>query len=77
MKIIQVLGPGCPRCAQLANRVKQAINKLGIECKVEKVSDIAAIIGMGVMLTPALVIDGEVVFQGKLPDIEELMQIIG
>jgi len=77
VKKIQVLGPGCPRCTQLANRVKQAVDKLGIECEVEKVSDIAAITGKGVMLTPALVIDDEVVFQGKLPDIEELMQIIG
>ncbi len=77
MKKIQVLGPGCPRCTQLANRVKQAVDKLGIACEVEKASDIAAITGKGVMLTPALVIDDEVVFQGKLPDIEELMQIIG
>ena len=77
MKKIQVLGPGCPRCTQLANRVKQAVDKLGIECKVEKVTDIVAITGKGVMLTPALVIDDEVAFQGKLPDIEELMQIIG
>jgi small redox-active disulfide protein 2 len=77
VKKIQVLGPGCPRCTQLANRVKQAVDKLGIECEVEKVSDIVAITSMGVMLTPALVIDDEVVFQGKLPDIEELMQIIG
>jgi len=77
MKKIQVLGPGCPRCTQLHAAVDQAAKQLGLECDLSKVTDITEITGFGVMMTPALVIDGEVIFQGKSPGVDELKEIIG
>ena len=77
MKDLKVLGPGCPRCNQLAAAVDMAARQLGIDYELTKVTDIAEITGFGVMLTPALVIDGEVAFQGKVPTPDELKEIIG
>lgn len=76
MKLIQVLGPGCTRCAQLKENVQQAVDELGIEAMVEKVSDINVIAGFGVMMTPALAIDGEVKVVGKLSSIAEIKQFL-
>ena len=73
---LQVLGTGCAKCELLYERVKQAAEELDLG-EVEKVDDITEIMSSGVMLTPALVVDGEVKFQGKVPGIEELKQIIG
>lgn len=72
MRKIEVLGPGCPKCDQLAENVKQAADQVGIKYDLEKVADIATITTYGVMMTPALVIDGEVKFFGKVPSVEEL-----
>ena len=69
---VEVLGPGCPKCQQLYQRMKLAINQLGVDCELVKVEDINAIVAAGVMLTPALIVDGEVKFSGKLPDVDEL-----
>ena len=65
MKKIQILGTGCPKCNKLYDNAIAAANESGIECDVEKVSDISKIMEAGVMMTPALVIDGEVVSSGK------------
>ena len=72
MKTIQILGTGCPKCKKLAEAAENAAKSAGIEYKIEKVTDINAIIGFGVMATPALVIDGEVKASGRVPSIEEL-----
>ena len=77
MKKLQVLGPGCPRCTQLAAAVDLAAKQLGIEYELIKVTDITEITSFGVMITPGLVIDGEVAFQGKCPNVDELKEIIG
>ena len=69
---IEVPGPGCPKCNKLAENIKLAADQSGIEYTLEKVSDIVAITTYGVMMTPALVIDGEVKFFGKVPSVEEL-----
>lgn len=58
--LIQVLGPGCVRCERLAKNAAQAAADLGLDCTVEKVTDIEAITGFGVLMTPGLAIDGEV-----------------
>lgn len=76
MKKIQVLGPGCPRCTQLAAAVDMAARQLGLECEIEKVSDITEIVNLGVMITPGLIVDGELKFQGKCPSVDELKDII-
>ena len=69
---IQVLGSGCPKCKALTERVEEAVGSLGIDCEVEKVTDINDIISFGVMVTPGLVIDGEVKSVGKLLSVDEI-----
>jgi len=77
MKKIQILGTGCPKCQKLANNAKEAADALGIEYELVKVSDIRDIAAFGVMMTPALAIDGEVKLVGKVPSPEDLKIILG
>jgi len=72
MKLIQVLGTGCAKCTKLKEDVEVAVAELGIEAKVEKVEDIMKITEFGVMMTPALVVDGVVKISGKVPSAEEI-----
>ncbi len=76
MKKVEVLGPGCPKCQELMQRTEQAVREMGIECRVEKVSDIMKITTYGVMMTPALVVDGEVVLVGKVPECEDIKKLL-
>jgi len=76
MKKIEVLGMGCARCNQLTERAKDAVKELGIEAQVVKVQDIKAITNYGVLMTPALVVDGVVKVAGKLPKLEEIKEWI-
>lgn len=76
MKQVQVLGPGCPRCQQLYLRCQAAVRRLGVDAELSKVEDINQIVEMGVMLTPGLVIDGEVKSSGRLPTDEELDSLL-
>jgi small redox-active disulfide protein 2 len=76
MKKIFVLGPGCPRCETLANTTKQAADQLGIEYELEKLSDIKEFPKYGVMMTPGLVVDGELKVQGKVPSIDEIKTML-
>jgi len=69
---IKVLGPGCPKCKQTEQHVKEAVAEAGVEAKVEKVTDIMEIAGYGVFGTPAVVIDGEVKSVGKIPSKKEV-----
>ncbi len=66
MKLIQILGTGCPKCKMLAANVEAAVKASGIEAKVEKVEKIVDIMKFGVMMTPALVVDGQVKSVGKV-----------
>lgn len=74
--LIQILGAGCPKCKKLAELAQQAASELGLDFMLEKVEDISAILGFGVMLTPALVVDGAVKFSGRVPPVDELKQIL-
>ncbi len=76
MKELLVLGPGCARCEMLADRVKEAAEELGIECEIIKFTDVNAIAGFGVMTTPALIVDGKLMFQGRVPSVEELKNML-
>ncbi len=76
MKKIEILGMGCSKCNQLEERAKDAVKELGIEAEVIKVQDINAITNYGVLVTPALVVDGVVKVAGKLPKIEEIKKLI-
>lgn len=73
---IEVLGPGCSKCKATEKIVKKAVEELGILAEVEKIEDIQEIIDRGVMLTPAIIIDGEVKIEGRKPSIEEIKKLI-
>lgn len=72
MREVKVLGPGCPKCRALEEEVRKAVAELGLPVKIEKVADIREIVSYGVMLTPALVVDGRVVVSGRVPSREEI-----
>jgi len=72
MKKIQILGTGCPKCKKLAGNAQAAARELGIEYELEKVTDISRIMEFGVMMTPALVIDGRVKAVGKVLSTEQI-----
>ena len=76
MKLVQVLGPGCAKCTKLKENTEAAVKDLGIEATIEKIDDIMQITSFGVMMTPALVIDGEVKIVGNVPSIEEIKQLL-
>lgn len=76
MTRIQVLGPGCQKCKVLAERVTRAVRELGIECEIEKVSDINRIIEFGIMSTPALAVDGTVKSSGHVPSLEKIKELL-
>ncbi len=76
MKTVQILGPGCPKCKLLAVRMEEATKALGLDCRIEKVTDIDRIISYGVMMTPAVVVDGAVRLAGRVPSIEEAKALL-
>ena len=69
---IEILGMGCPKCKMLYGNAQKAVKEVGIEAEVIKIEDMDKITGYGVMMTPALVIDGEVKASGKMPSSEEI-----
>ena len=73
---IQVLGTGCAKCTLLAEQTERAVQELGLDAEVEKVTEINEILDFGVMLTPALAVDGEVKVIGKVPQIDELKEML-
>ena len=77
MKTLQILGTGCAKCNQLATAAQAAAEACGIAYELEKVSDFLRFADFGVMITPALVVDGEVKVAGKVPSMEELKKMIG
>ena len=73
---IEVLGTGCMKCKRLLKNVEVAVQELGIAAEIKKVDDITEIINRGVMLTPALAIDGEMKVSGRVADVKELKEIL-
>ena len=76
MKVVQVLGPGCAKCEKLKHNAEEAVTQSGVEATVEKITDINVITGFGVMMTPALAIDGEVKIVGKVPSPDEIAKLL-
>jgi len=76
LKKIEILGSGCPKCHKLESMVKEAVAKHDIDAEVTHVYDINRIVDYGVMVTPALVVDGELKVSGKLPGEKELLEAI-
>ena len=73
---IEVLGTGCPKCKTLEKITRETVQKIGIDAQITKVEDIVDIMNAGVMKTPALVVNGEVVLSGRLPSEKELTEIL-
>lgn len=76
MRRIEILGPGCPRCEQLAATTRLAADQLGIEYELSKVTDVTAFPAYGLMMTPGLVMDGELKAQGKVPSVDEIKDML-
>jgi small redox-active disulfide protein 2 len=73
---IKVLGPGCMKCRKTEDLVKEALAESGVEARIDKVTDIMEIADYGVMGTPAVIVDGQVVSVGKVPTKEEIKKWI-
>jgi small redox-active disulfide protein 2 len=73
---IEILGVGCPKCKQLTANAEIAVKELNINAEISKVSDIGKIVEYGVMMTPALAVDGAVVSAGKVLSKEEIKKIL-
>ena len=76
MTLIQVLGTGCAKCEKLKHNAEEAIQQSGVEATVEKVTDIMEITSFGVMMTPALAIDGEVKAVGKVLSSDDIQKLL-
>ena len=73
---VQILGTGCPKCKKLTENAEVACRDLGVDVEIEKVTDIDKITGYGVMMTPALAIDGEVKSVGRVLTVEEIKRLV-
>jgi len=73
---IQILGTGCPKCQKLTENAKAAAEQLGLDYEIEKVTDLGEITKYGVMMTPALAVDGQIKSAGKVLDAEAIKPLI-
>jgi len=73
---LEVLGPGCPKCHDTFEKVREVLNELKLEAELIKVTDVFEIIDKGISVTPALIVDGKVKFQGKVPSITEIRDLL-
>jgi len=76
MKKIQILGTGCPKCKKLTENAESAAKELGVAYEIEKVTDINEIMKFGVMITPALAVDGQVKSVGKVISPDEIKKML-
>ena len=73
---IEILGTGCAKCKATEKVVRKAVEELGIQAEVIKVEDLQDIVNRGVMMTPAVIVDGEVKVVGHIPTVDEIKKII-
>lgn len=73
---LQILGTGCAKCNALTLATEKAAQTLGLQYEIEKVSDLNRIMSFGVMMTPALVVDGKVKVSGKVPSVDEIKTML-
>jgi small redox-active disulfide protein 2 len=73
---IEILGSGCAKCKKTKEIVEQAVAELGVDAQVLKVEDMDKILSYGVMITPAVVVDGDVKIAGKVPTVEKVKEWI-
>ncbi len=73
---MEILGPGCAKCRKLEANLRAAMSQIGVEAEVKRVAGWKHLLGKGVMVTPALSIDQEVVVQGRVPTVQEIVQYL-
>ncbi len=76
MKNIQILGTGCAKCRRLAEAAERAATDLGIDYQLEKITDMMRFADFGVMITPAMAVDGEIKVSGRVPSDDELKRML-
>ena len=76
MKTLQILGTGCAKCHKLAEHTEAAATALGLEYRIEKVTELDQIMKFGVMMTPALAVDGQVKVVGKVPSVDDIKKLL-
>ena len=76
MRHIKILGTGCRKCRQLAENAQAAVDQIGADCEIEKITDLNQIMQHGVMMTPGLVIDDQVRSSGKVPSADEIKSML-
>jgi small redox-active disulfide protein 2 len=77
VSVIEILGPGCPRCQETHRVVRHVVETAGIDCVVQKNESIDRLVELGVLRTPAVVFDGRVVHQGSIPKSDEVRHLLG
>ncbi len=69
---VEILGPGCPKCERTTQMIEETMKETGVDVQVQHVTDINEIVDRGVMMTPAVIVDGKVKIEGKVPAVEEV-----
>jgi len=69
---VEILGPGCPKCERTTQMIEETMKETGVDVQVEHVTDINEIVDRGVMMTPAVIVDGKVKIEGKVPAVQEV-----
>ena len=77
VSVIEILGPGCPRCFETQRVVQHVVDEAKLTCRVEKNTSIDRMVELGVLTTPAVVFDGKVVLAGKIPRTEDVRRLLG
>ena len=77
VSVIEVLGPGCPRCFETVRVVRHVVDEAHLACLVQKDESLQRMAELGVMRTPAVVLDGRVVLSGRVPKAQEVRQLLG
>lgn len=77
VKVVEVLGPGCPRCKATFEVVKNVVEEAGLSCQVIKSESIDRMVELGLMATPGVAVDGKVVIIGRVPKADEVRRALG
>ena len=76
VKLVEILGPGCPRCDEAYRVASRVVEAAGLGCRVIKVADLDRMVALGVLATPAVAVDGRVVMSGRVPEAEEVRKLL-
>lgn len=77
ISLIEIAGPGCARCRETHRIVSEVVSKDGLDCHIQEVTGVEQMTHLGVLRTPAIVVDGKVVFQGSVPKPEQVRRLLG